>query len=159
MDIFYDPRQNVDDNVSFSPSGGKPKHVVASWKSLGIPLRFPAFDPVTPADLKLAHDAGYVDGVLAGRLQNGFGNTLWAVFSPVRNCKCGIGLCSARSTKYKFPSPGTWPGVTRSRCAGCSTSMTPRCRNAWRSVKIDRYALRARVLKFFCVSALQFWVG
>jgi len=31
-------------------------------------------EPVTDADLCLAHDAGFVEGVLAGKFRNGFGN-------------------------------------------------------------------------------------
>lgn len=74
--VFFDPRQHTDVNESFSPSAGKPAKVVESWKQLQIPLRFHAVEPASPELLALAHSREYVDGVLAGRLVNGFGNTL-----------------------------------------------------------------------------------
>lgn len=74
--VFFDPRQHTDANESFSPSAGKPAQVVESWKQLGIPLRFHPVEPASPELLALAHSREYVDGGLAGRLPNGFGNTL-----------------------------------------------------------------------------------
>jgi acetoin utilization deacetylase AcuC-like enzyme len=50
--------------------------VVAAWQQLGLPLRIVRPKPVTLTDLSRAHDRAYVLGVLAGRIQNGFGNTL-----------------------------------------------------------------------------------
>lgn len=73
--VFYDPRQHTDANESFSPSAGKPALVVERWKSLQIPLRFQPVEPASAELLALAHSREYVDGVLAGRLPNGFGNT------------------------------------------------------------------------------------
>ncbi|MEN9827220.1 MAG: hypothetical protein RI953_2965 [Pseudomonadota bacterium] len=74
MKIFYDPRQSVDENDSYSPSAQKPAQVVESWKRLGIPLEFPSFEPCTPQQIKLVHAAEYVDGVLSCKSYNGFGN-------------------------------------------------------------------------------------
>jgi acetoin utilization deacetylase AcuC-like enzyme len=74
--VFYDPRQHTEANESFSPSAGKPAKVVARWQRSKIPVRLMPVEPVTPEQLALAHSREYVDGVLAGRLPNGFGNTL-----------------------------------------------------------------------------------
>jgi acetoin utilization deacetylase AcuC-like enzyme len=74
--VFFDPRQHTDANESFSPSAGKPAKVVESWKDLQIPLRFHAVEPASPELIALAHSREYVDGVLAARVANGFGNTL-----------------------------------------------------------------------------------
>jgi hypothetical protein len=57
MKIFYDPRQSVDENESYSLSAQKPAQVVESWKRLGIPLEFPSFEPCTPEQIKLVHAA------------------------------------------------------------------------------------------------------
>lgn len=70
--VFYSDSM-LSDADSFSPSAMKPQAVVASWQSLGIPLRILAPDPVTPDDLCLAHAERYVDGVLFGEIANGFG--------------------------------------------------------------------------------------
>ncbi len=66
----------VADAQSFSPSAGKPREVVASWRR-----RFPVLEFVEPEavgfdEFCLAHDADYVRGVLALRRCNGFGNRL-----------------------------------------------------------------------------------
>lgn len=71
--VFYCD-QMVADIASFSPSAGKPREVVASWQALGIPMHVRLPEPVLPMQLYLAHDPDYVDGVLAGKIVNGFGN-------------------------------------------------------------------------------------
>jgi acetoin utilization deacetylase AcuC-like enzyme len=73
--VWFSPAQVVDAQ-SYSPSAGKPGRVVESWRSLGVPLAIHAPAPATRAQLCLAHDDGYVDGVLDGRVDNGFGNRL-----------------------------------------------------------------------------------
>ena len=74
MRVFYDERQSVTSNDSFSPSAGKPAQVLHRWGRLGIPFAVQSFAPLTAAEIALAHDRGYVDGVLAGTRANGFGN-------------------------------------------------------------------------------------
>lgn len=75
MKVFYDDKQSVANNQSYSPSAGKPKQVVEDWLH-----RFPdfveieSFRPATVDTLKLAHDADYIDAVLACEIGNGFGN-------------------------------------------------------------------------------------
>ncbi|MBS0557739.1 MAG: histone deacetylase [Proteobacteria bacterium] len=75
IEIFYCD-QMVANAQSFSPSAGKPREVVASWRK-----RFPVLDycepaPATVEELCLAHDRGYVRGVMGGIIANGFGNRL-----------------------------------------------------------------------------------
>jgi acetoin utilization deacetylase AcuC-like enzyme len=78
LPVFYDARM-VANAQSFSPSAGKPREVVESWKHLGLPLEFPRFDPASREQLCLAHAPAYVDGILAGQISNGFGNRSMAV--------------------------------------------------------------------------------
>lgn len=75
MKVAYDERM-VADAQSFSPSAGKPRAVLASWRR-----RFPVLSvvepqPVTIDELCLAHDPDYVRGVLSLKRANGFGNHL-----------------------------------------------------------------------------------
>ena len=65
----------VSRSFSFSPSAEKPRHVVKSWRDLGISLDIEAPDPATLEELSLAHDAEFVRSVLACERPNGFGNT------------------------------------------------------------------------------------
>jgi acetoin utilization deacetylase AcuC-like enzyme len=76
--VHFDPRM-VADARSYSPSAGKPSAVVAAWRALGIPLELRTPRPVDRDQLCAAHHPAYVDGVLAGRIDNGFGNRLPAV--------------------------------------------------------------------------------
>lgn len=73
LPVFYTPKM-LANTGSFSPSAAKPKQVLNSWRKLGIPMTVVEPSPVTDADLCLAHDAGFVEGVLAGKFKNGFGN-------------------------------------------------------------------------------------
>lgn len=74
MKVFYDPRQSVPTNESFSPSAQKPAQVVKSWKQLGIPYEERSFAPLTAEEIALAHDPAYVADVLACKRANGFNN-------------------------------------------------------------------------------------
>ena len=74
MIVFYDPRQSVTANSSFSPSAQKPAQVVKSWKQLGIPYEVRTFAPLTAEEIALAHDPIYVADVLACKRANGFNN-------------------------------------------------------------------------------------
>lgn len=73
LTVCYTPRM-VADSQSFSPSAAKPAAVVASWRTLGVPLRFVEPAPLTEAELCLAHDPRFVREVLACQRDNGFGN-------------------------------------------------------------------------------------
>lgn len=72
--VFYDPRMVAENASNFSPSAAKPREVVASWQRRGFPIRLMPVVPVTPEQFVLAHDAGFVQGVLACQQCNGFGN-------------------------------------------------------------------------------------
>lgn len=74
MKVFYRKEQNAAGTNYFSPSPQKPALAVENWKKLGRQIKIVSFDPVTRAQLKQIHDPDYVDGVLDGRLNNGFGD-------------------------------------------------------------------------------------
>lgn len=95
LPVFYTPKM-LADSESFSPSASKPKHVLASWRRLRIPMTVVDPEPVTDADLCLAHDAGFVEGVLAAKFKNGFGNTS-AEVSASLPYTCGAMLAAARA--------------------------------------------------------------
>ncbi len=74
MKIFYNKQQTVKSFVSDSPSAAKPKLVLQSWKKLGCPIEMMKVRPLTVDELCLAHDPSYVQGILKGRIKNGFDN-------------------------------------------------------------------------------------
>ena len=76
MKVFYRVEQNARNAESFSPSAGKPREAVQDWLRRGLiaPEDVLGFEPVTREQIKLAHDAEYVDAVLDLREHNGFGN-------------------------------------------------------------------------------------
>lgn len=59
---------------SFSPSAAKPRQALESWCRLGIPLTVLEPEPVSHDEICLAHDPGFVAGVLGLEEANGFGN-------------------------------------------------------------------------------------
>lgn len=71
--VFFSPEMSVLVE-SESPSSGKPAKVVEAWRKTGIPLGIMKPVPVTAETLSLAHDPAYVQGILAGKIKNGFGN-------------------------------------------------------------------------------------
>jgi acetoin utilization deacetylase AcuC-like enzyme len=77
MKVFYRAEQNARNAESFSPLAGKPREAVQDWLKRGLiaPEDVLSFEPVTREQLKLAHDAEYVDAVLDLREPNGFRNT------------------------------------------------------------------------------------
>ena len=76
--VFY-ADQMVADIESFSPSAAKPRAVIESWQSLGVPLNRIGPEPVTVDQFALAHDRAFVEAVLAIREPNGFGTRSPAV--------------------------------------------------------------------------------
>ena len=76
--VFYRPEMCADAE-SFSKSPTKPALVVDAWRSAGIPIELKSFDPLTRAELCVAHDAKMVDGVLDLERPNGFGTKSAAV--------------------------------------------------------------------------------
>lgn len=75
MKVFHSERM-VADAQSFSPSAGKPREVVASWRRRFPVLEFIEPIPASVDELCLAHDPAYVRDVLALKEANGFGNHL-----------------------------------------------------------------------------------
>jgi len=71
---FYSDKM-VAHPASFSPSAGKPSQVIESWLQKGLPVRVVCPTPASVDQLALAHDRGYVDGILSCRSANGFGDT------------------------------------------------------------------------------------
>ena len=76
LKVFYDERQNVPNNQSFSPSAGKPKLVVEEWKRKGYDFALGDVSPVTREDFYLAHHDSYINGILDLKRPNGFDNKL-----------------------------------------------------------------------------------
>lgn len=74
LPVFYRPEQVALNSASYSPSAAKPQQVVADWQRHGLDITLHGFEPVTRAELYLAHDDDYVDGVLDLTVDNGFGN-------------------------------------------------------------------------------------
>jgi acetoin utilization deacetylase AcuC-like enzyme len=72
--VFYTERM-LAETGSFSPSAGKPRHVLDAWQEAKFPMTVPPVEPVSELDLYLAHDPAFVRGVLTGALPNGFGTT------------------------------------------------------------------------------------
>jgi acetoin utilization deacetylase AcuC-like enzyme len=52
----------------------KPQFVVDAWKTCDVPIELVVVPPVNIEDIYLAHEVPYVDGVLAGQIENGFEN-------------------------------------------------------------------------------------
>lgn len=74
--VFYRPEM-VAPATGYSPSAAKPAQVVADWRAdfdIAPDVEFVEFDPATRAEIARAHDPAYVDGILACRIPNGFGD-------------------------------------------------------------------------------------
>jgi acetoin utilization deacetylase AcuC-like enzyme len=93
-----------------SPSAGKPAAVVASWQALGLPIRVTAPKPVTIDDFTLAHELRFVEDVLSGRRDNGFGNRSMEVAAALP-WTTGSMLSAARHAVEKG-------GVAAAPCSG-----------------------------------------
>jgi len=94
IEVYYTPRQDANP-VSSSPSPGKPKWVVASWLSEGLPIR--VCEPVQASieQLRLAHPADFVQGILSLQLKNGFNGKQQDVADSLP-WTCGSMLSAAR---------------------------------------------------------------
>lgn len=71
--VFY-REEMLAHSDSFSPSAGKPRHVVEAWSAASLPICNEAYPPATLEELCRSHDPAYVRGVLSLELPNGFGN-------------------------------------------------------------------------------------
>lgn len=76
LKVFYNPQQAARNVRVFSPSPGKPELVMKEWRKQKIPMQVvSSFAPATKRDFYLAHHEKMVDGILSGKLANGFGNS------------------------------------------------------------------------------------
>ncbi len=103
-----------------SPSAAKPAAVVADWRARGFPLRVLPAEPVTVAQLALAHGRGYVEDVLARRRPNGFGTrcervaaslpyTTGAMLTAAREALATRGaVCAPASGFHHAAYEGAW---------------------------------------------------
>jgi acetoin utilization deacetylase AcuC-like enzyme len=71
--VFY-AEEMLANSDSRSPSAGKPKPVVAAWERAGLPIELRPIVPATVDELCLAHDAAFVQNILACEAENGFQN-------------------------------------------------------------------------------------
>jgi acetoin utilization deacetylase AcuC-like enzyme len=71
--VFYSPLMSADAD-SYSPSAGKPAAAVADWIDRKLPINIVEPTPATVDELGDAHDRRYVEQVLSGKTENGFGN-------------------------------------------------------------------------------------
>ena len=95
LSIHYTPKM-VANADSYSPSAGKPAQVMASWAELGLPLDIVEPSPVSVEQFSLAHDRAFVEGVLSGKRNNGFGNRLPSVAASLPYTS-GVMLSAARA--------------------------------------------------------------
>jgi len=61
-------------NSSRSPSSAKPSQVLEDWHSLSLPIEVAKVQPLGADELAKAHSRKYVQGVLTGQIENGFGD-------------------------------------------------------------------------------------
>ncbi|MFZ4538194.1 hypothetical protein [Propionivibrio sp.] len=71
IDVYFSPKQ-ISNPESSSPSPRKPEWVLADWVEKNLPIRTVDPIPATREQIALAHNRGYVDGVLDCLLPNGF---------------------------------------------------------------------------------------
>lgn len=74
LKVFYDDRQTVKNNPSFSPSAGKPAVVVEEWRRRAYDFEIAPVQPVTREDFCLVHEKKHVHEVLDCIRTNGFHN-------------------------------------------------------------------------------------
>jgi acetoin utilization deacetylase AcuC-like enzyme len=92
--VFYS-NEAVAEADSFSPSAGKPGAAVRAWRAAQLPIDVRPILPVTIRELSAAHDASFVQGVLEGRIDNGFQNRRPDVARSLPFTS-GAMLCAAR---------------------------------------------------------------
>lgn len=77
--VFYNDNQNVFDNNSFSPSAGKPVHVVSRFAQSSYVKIISNWKPLSIDEISVAHNRQHVEDILNCQKSNGFGNTLPSV--------------------------------------------------------------------------------
>lgn len=72
--VFFSKKM-VAESGCFSPSAKKPMQIIDDWISQGFEFEIIEQAPAMTEELALAHDRGFVDGILSCKIKNGFGNT------------------------------------------------------------------------------------
>jgi acetoin utilization deacetylase AcuC-like enzyme len=75
LKVFFEEGQTAKSNSSFSPSATKPALVVNEWQKLyGDKIEIVGFRPLTNAEMSVAHNPAYIEGLMNLTIPNGFGN-------------------------------------------------------------------------------------
>ena len=93
--VFFSP-QLVAPDQGASPSAHKPAAVVADWQRCSFPIDVIEPIPATRQQLRRAHAAAFVEGVLTLKRNNGFGNRSAAVAASLAHTS-GAMLGAARA--------------------------------------------------------------
>jgi Resolvase, N terminal domain/Helix-turn-helix domain of resolvase len=102
MKVFFDSRQSVLENDSFSPSASKPALAVQSWSQLGILFEIHSFSPLSMDDLALAHDRRYVEAILSCNEPNGFGNRSQSVARSTRHLLEIVDVLDSKGVSFRI---------------------------------------------------------
>ena len=84
MKVFYNPKQSVTKNDSFSPSASKPGKFVDVLLESALDAEITSFAQASIADLMRVHDKQFVRDLLTCRAPNGFGNKSKLVAKSLR---------------------------------------------------------------------------
>lgn len=103
LKIAYDPKQSVMGNQSFSPSAGKPEKLMSEIIERRVPYETLPFEPLSKAVLSQTHDPKYINGVLAGKINNGFGNSSLEVAEALRYTIGSFYAAAFEALKTKKP--------------------------------------------------------
>lgn len=114
MRVFYNEKQNVTNNDSFSPSAGKPAKVLAAWQNLGLPIEVTSPKPCSRAEIALAHDPIHVQKILSCKRANGFGNTSKEVAKSLPWTTGSFVSAALYAWKHKVPTVSLTSGFHHS---------------------------------------------
>lgn len=74
IQVYYNPQMLAASGSTFSPSSVKPGLFVNALRQSGLPHRVVTSTPMSLDDIRRVHDPEFVDGVMAGKVRNGFGS-------------------------------------------------------------------------------------
>lgn len=100
LSVFYTAKQSVEDNKSFSPSAGKPRHIVQLFSKNPRVEVVGNWNPVTEQEIAIAHDPKFVSDVLNLRRSNGFGNNLASIAASLPYTVGSFLRAAEHSLKY-----------------------------------------------------------
>lgn len=72
--VFYSEAMMVD-KVQESPSPRKPREVMKEWQKKEFQIEIVPFEGVSIEQIKAVHDTAFVNGIMGGTIENGFGTT------------------------------------------------------------------------------------